>query len=145
MIETAFSRARPGNAFLSFEPRSVPKTRSSTDAALIGLEGSDLSDRFRHWRGLSGQRYLFSVFSLRSFTAIESCPRYGEAVVLAVARGEGGARRILWAGQTGSLPELVFDGDVMRDALARGANEVHMHLLAKDQVARETMIRDIAG
>ncbi len=143
MIEAVCSPARIGGSPPAFLACSVAAERP--DRSLAALAGSDLAGRFRHWQGASGRRYLFSVFSIRSADALEHCPRYEEAVVLAVARAEDGSPRAVWIGQTGSLPDLTFGSGPLQDAVAMGANEVHMHLLAKDQPARDAIVRDIAG
>lgn len=142
MIQAACSPVRR-DAPSPFPPRFVAAKRP--DMALAALAGSDLVARFRHWRGASGQRYLFSVFAVANEDALAQCPPYENAVMLAVARARDGSSRIVWAGQTGALPDLVFDGPLLQDAVAAGANELHMHLLAKDQPARDAIVADIAG
>ena len=116
-----------------------------TDRPLAGLAGSPLSGRFRHWCGLSGTRYLFSTFPLPSEAALDDVPRYAETVVLAVRRHEDGARTILMALDTGTVPDLIFEGRTMRDAVAAGANEVHMHLLTEDGPRRHAIVEDFGG
>ena len=115
------------------------------DRPLAGLAGSPLSGRFRHWCGLSGTRYLFSTFPIPSGTLLDEVPRYTEAVVLAVRRHHDGARTILMAADTGPVPDLVFDGQALRDAVASGANEVHMHFLTEDGTGRQAIVEDFGG
>ena len=88
MMDAAIDCASVGDLADTFGRGTVGSMRRNADAPLVGLEGSDLSARFRHWRGASGRRYLFSVFPLRSISASEGCPRYREAVILAVARSD---------------------------------------------------------
>ena len=112
------------------------------DQPLAGLAGSPLSDRFRHWSGLSGKRYLFSTFRLPARDPMADVPRYADTVVLAVRRREDGSRTILLVADTGPVPDLVFDGQSMREALASGANELHMHLLADRVASRQAIVND---
>jgi hypothetical protein len=131
---------------------SVP---AAQHAPLVGLAGSDLSQRFRWWRGVSGQRYMFSVFRLPpehcgagaagAVSRLDPIPRYDQAVVLAVACGSEGERRILYMGETGTLPDVVFCGEAMDQALCQGANEIHVHLLTEDAAARRIMLSDLKG
>lgn len=146
MIETACSPSCIDGAVAVFPYRSKATERRQASDPLRGLAGSDLAGRFRHWYGVSGRRYLFSVFAVHRTDWREDCPAYGEAIVLAVARDRSGDRRILWVGQTGVLSDLLFDGDAALEAvLTAGANEVHMHLLAKDRASRDAIILDITG
>ncbi len=116
---------------------------TSGDAPLAGLAGSALSGRFRHWRGASGQRYLFSVFPLDPTGSADDLPRFEDAVVLAVSRHDDGARHILAADETGVLPDLFFASAGFRHAVAGGANEIHVHLLTERAPERAAMIRDL--
>ncbi len=125
--------------------RSRPAIRPcGIDAPLAGLAGSDLSRRFRHWRGAGGRRYLFSVFPLDRPDAVDDMPRFADAVVLAVHR-HGEQRRILALDETGGLPDLFYFSTGFREAVAAGANEIHVHLLTEDPTARAAMLRDLAA
>ena len=110
-------------------------------APLAGLAGSPLARRFRHWRGASGKRHLFSVFPVGE--PREDAPRFAEAVVLAVGRDDAGVRRILAMDETGQLPELVYDSARFRDAIAAGADEIHVHLLTDSAEGRAALMRDL--
>ncbi len=110
---------------------------------LVGLAGSAVSSRFRHWRGASGRRYLFSVFPLDPIGSVDDLPRFEDAVVLAVSRRGDGGRRILAAEETGALPDLFFASVGFRNAIAGGANEIHVHLLTAHACGRAAMIRDL--
>jgi hypothetical protein len=99
--------------------------------ATAGIEGSlGLSS----WRGRSGQRYVVGV---RKVAEVDAEDLAG-AVLVAVRRDEAGVARVLdiacGAGERG--PWL----DAM---LARGASEVHVHLLAQDEAARRAVARDL--
>ena len=123
----------------------LPDRRSALNQPLVGLVGSDLSRRFLHWRGVSGRRYLFSIFPLHRATSIDEAPRFHDAVVLAVARDAAGERRILVADETGALPDLFYASAQLRDAVAAGANEIHVHLLTENNLGRAALLRDLDG
>lgn len=80
------------------------------------------------WRGLSGRRYVVSVYHPASV------PDYGDAVLIAVGRDRHGGRRILAVG-TGSPEPLA--------ALA-GCVEIHVHLLARDAGEKARLLADLA-
>ncbi len=118
---------------------------STVDAPLTGLAESELADRFRYWRGASGRRYLFSVFPVDGRRSLGDCPAYAQSVVMAVLRQADGRRRILHAGDTGHLPEAVLGGARLAAAMAAGANEIHLHLLAPETAARAAIVVDLMG
>ena len=117
--------------------------RPALNQPLVGLVGSDLSRRFLHWRGASGRRYLFSIFPVHRARSIDEASRFHDAVVLAVVRDAVGERRILVADETGPLPDLFYTSARLRDAVAAGANEIHVHLLAEGAAGRAALLRDI--
>lgn len=143
MVEMVCSPVRIGNSQPTFAACSVvPECWS---APLASLAESDLTGRFRHWHGVSGRRYLFSIFSVGDLAALDQCPRYEDTILLAVIRAEDGSRTVALAAPTGPLPDLVFEGEALRAAVAAGVNEIHMHLLARDEASRDAVMRDIAG
>lgn len=148
------SAPRPGSDRMGSPWRSTPvpwvasKGRSGFaegESALAGLAGSDLSRRFRHWRGISGRRHLFSVFPVRDAGTGGELPRFSDAVVLAVGPGPCGERRILMIDDTGADPGPFYDGARLRAALTAGADEIHVHLLTESRVGRAALIRDLAA
>lgn len=120
-----------------------PRPTAASAAPLAGLAGTDLSRRFRHWRGASGKRHLFSVFPVSEPAPGEEAPRFADAVVMAVGRDAAGTPRILALDETGPLPDLFYDSAPFRSALARGAEEIHVHLLAESPAARAAVLRDL--
>ncbi|RYC29131.1 hypothetical protein D3273_25590 [Lichenibacterium minor] len=126
-------------------PRPIAASAAPLAAPLAGLAGTDLSRRFRHWRGRSGRRHLFSVFPVGEPLPGEDAPRFADAVVMAVGRDAAGAPRILALDETGALPDLFYDSAPFRAALARGAEEIHVHLLADGPTARAAVLRDLDG
>lgn len=79
------------------------------------------------WRGLSGRRYIVSVYHPASV------PDYGDAVLIAVGRDRHGGRRILAVG-TGSPEPL---------AAIAGCTEIHVHLLARDAGEKARLLADL--
>ena len=128
-------------------PRAPGRSRvpsgPAAHAPLAGLAGTDLSRRFCYWRGASGHRYLFSVFRLGSRNVEERCPGFERAIVLAVAHRHDGEREIVSAGETGGEPQAYFESRGLQDAIAAGANEIHVHLLTRDLDARIAILRDL--
>ena len=112
----------------------------ASNAPLPGLAGSGLAGRFRHWHGASGRRYLFSVYP---FLGADLPALFEDAVVLAVRRGPGSERAVLHADETAVLPELYYANALFQDALRRGVNEIHVHLLTDDGAVRAAIVRDL--
>lgn len=81
---------------------------------------------FRAWRGCSGRRYVVSVYKPEAVPALEG------AVLIAVRRDGGGARRIVGIGTEGVLPPC-------------NADEIHVHLLAGTDIARAAVAADLVG
>jgi hypothetical protein len=83
-----------------------------------------LADRFRFWRGVSGRRYVCSVFSP------QSVPAYEPAVALYVRRGPAG-------------PSLIAVA-VGNEQPHAEADEVHVHLLRAGPDAATRALGDLA-
>lgn len=118
---------------------------AASAAPLAGLAGTDLARRFRHWRGASGKRHLFSVFPVGEPAPGEDAPRFADAVVLAVGRDAAGERRILAMDDTGPVPDLFYESAPFRAAVAAGADEIHVHLLTDTSAGRAALLRDLDG
>ena len=100
------------------------------DEAQIGL------DHYTFWRGVSGRRYLATIYSL------EDVPDYSEAIVLFVRREADGRRTAHHVEQV----EAPFTADrlsLLRQARAQGINEVHMHFLAQGPAQRRRVMLDL--
>ncbi len=100
-----------------------------SEAPLESLAGCPLAENFHSWLGKSGRRYI--------------CSDFADAVVMAVARGPDGSRRIVSACQCepGANP---YAREAFRiEALAGSAVEWHVHLLAMEAAERHAMIADI--
>jgi hypothetical protein len=105
---------------------------------LGALADTPLASRFCSWPGLSGRRYIFSVY-LGS-----ECPAFCHAVLLAAARDDAGRRQGLLVFDTGAFPEPALLR-AKRDLSAYGARlEFHLHLLASSAAEREFVLADLA-
>ena len=79
---------------------SATRAASSSLAALAGMP---ISSRFCSWIGLSGRRYVFSVYPA------SDCPAFRDAVLLAVVRDMTGPA-VVSVRETGAFPEPVVEG-----------------------------------
>src|SRR5215469_669556 len=88
-------------------PTSAPRTAAwiaplrgrkdkARGAALAALAGTPISSRFCSWIGLSGRRYVFSVYPG------SECPAFCDAVLLAAIRDMTGERRAVLVRDTGA-------------------------------------------
>jgi hypothetical protein len=90
--------------------------------------GSD--PRFWYWHGASGRKYIHSVYRP------DCCPPLPGAVFVAV-RMIAGMRVVV---SVGRFPPVLEGGARSR---FEGANEVHVHLLARDDGDAESILRDL--
>jgi hypothetical protein len=109
----------------------------SASAPLRALAGEAFAARFRSWRGVSGRRYIFSVFDR------QSCPAYEHVVAMIVARDVDGERRIMFIDDTGGFPDLTLAKAVTGIPAEREV-EFHFHLLATSRPERAAMIADLS-
>jgi hypothetical protein len=115
--------------------RSAGQDRGSALAALAGMP---FSSRFCSWVGLSGRRYVFSVYPAAT------CPAFCDAVLLAAIRDETGRRRVVSVRDTGAFPEPVV-AKAQRQLRAFGPGlEFHLHLLAASAAERAAAVADLA-
>ncbi len=117
--------------------RTLPQARFVANQALTSLADEKLAGRFRHWRGVSGRRYIFSLY------APECCPPYDDAVLIVAMRSADGLSRIAMICDTGSLPDLALVR--ARDVAATPGESVecHIHLLAASRAERDAVINDL--
>ena len=89
------------------------------------------------WQGASGQRYAHSIFNL-----IE-CPPLPKVAYALVRRDATGARQVLHiATGTSDAPNLNLARIRQRGAML-GANEVHVHALARTDDERQLVVCDL--
>ena len=111
------------------------KARGSSLAALAGLP---ISSRFCSWVGVSGRRYVCSVYRA------SDCPAFRDAVFLAVIRDMTGQQRVISVRETGAFPEPVV-AKAQRDLRAFGSGlEFHLHLLATSPAEQAATVADLA-
>ena len=107
-------------------------------SSLAALEGMPISSRFCSWVGLSGQRYVFSVYPA------SECPAFRDAILLAAIRDMTGQRRVISVRETGPFPEPVVE-KAQRELRAFGPGlEFHLHLLATSPAERAVTVADLA-
>lgn len=123
--------------------RAIRRADRHGNAALEGLAGGALAARFHAWRGSSGQRYVCSVFPVNAAEPDAGLPDFTEAVVIAAACAGDGRRHLvaLCQCETGANP-YARDSFII-EALAAGASEWHIHLLASEVTQRRAAIADI--
>ena len=111
---------------------------SRRGSSLAALDGMPISSRFCSWVGLSGRRYVFSVYPA------SECPAFRDAVLLAVVRDMTGQRRVVSVRETGPFPEPVVE-KVQRELRAFGPGlEFHLHLLPASPGEQDTTVADLA-
>ena len=107
-------------------------------SSLAALDGMPISSRFCSWVGLSGRRYVFSVYPA------SSCPAFCDAILLAAVRDMTGQRRIVLVRETGAFPEPVV-AEIQRELRAFGPGlEFHLHLRASSPTERAAAVADLA-
>lgn len=97
-------------------------------------EDLSFGERFWYWRGASGRNYIHSVYDARA------CPPLPGAVYVAVRR-EGATRRAL---ATGRFPNF-WDGSVdgVSDLVGAQADEIHVHLLSRNEREANMVSEDL--
>ena len=108
------------------------------EPALVCAEAA-FAQAFHYWRGISGLRYLNSVYSLIG------CPALPQANYILVRRYDDGRREALAFGQTKDDTATLNLAHLRHEGAKRGANEVHIHLLAATAEARLEVETDLAA
>lgn len=99
--------------------------------ALASLNSSELRARFYSWRGISGQRYVCSIFQADEQAVVQT---FSSAVVVGVANDRGVRRPVCVM----SAREVSSVGAASLGRI--GVNEWHVHFNFD-----ETRLRDIAA
>jgi hypothetical protein len=108
------------------------------DSSLAALAGTSISSRFCSWIGLSGRRYIFSVYQAAE------CPAFRDAILLAAVRDMTGQRRVVSVWETGAFPEPVV-AKAQHELRAYGPGvEFHLHLLTTSTAERRATVADLA-
>ena len=108
------------------------------DEALAVAREAGAALPLRAWRGRSGRRYVVSVYTLD-----EADDGYAGALLLAVARDAEGRRHLVAACESGAAAVSGYNGQWLCAARERGANELHIHLLAASKSARRSTLDDL--
>lgn len=108
----------------------------------VGAEGDRLGDHFRAWFGRSGRRYIVSVHALDG--ADPAC-EYDGALLFAVRRDAGGRSMLLEGRDSGEAGAAGRNERWITAMRQRGATELHVHLLARDPVARQRTLLDLTA
>jgi len=115
--------------------RETPPGTSPTGQALASLSTSDLRERFYSWRGLSGRRYICSVFSAAEAAVVSE---FTAAAVIGVAKAGAAQRPVCVM----SSREFHVWGDIgsREGAESHSVSEWHVHFGVDDEG-----LRDLAG
>lgn len=113
-------------------PRWVSADALARACSQIGFPHS-----FHYWRGASGNRYLHMVYSLIG------CPALPKANYILVRRHDDGSPAALTFGQTKDDAVSLNLAHLRHEGAKRGANEVHIHLLADTPEARDAVEADL--
>lgn len=105
----------------------------------FAMLGDDLA--FTAWRGVSGRRYVTSIYASASPEIAET----SEAIVVAVRRDR--------SGRAEPIGSAAFESDALSaerrswitEMVACGACEMHVHLLAESPAARRAVLDDLGG
>ncbi len=119
------------------DPADLGQWGPADEPALVCAEAA-FAQAFHYWRGASGRRYLHSVYSLIG------CPALPQANYILVRRHEDGRREALAFGQTKDDTATLNLAHLRHEGAKRGANEVHIHLLAETGEARHQVEADLA-
>ena len=134
-IEQSHGLSEPAPPWSAALNDRADETRGS---ALAALAGTPFASRFFSWAGLSGRRYVFSVYPA------PTCPAYCDAIMLAAVRDASGRRRVISVHDTGAFPEPVV-ARAEREHRAFGSRlEFHLYLLASSPEEREATVADLA-
>jgi hypothetical protein len=109
-----------------------PSQEPSLVEALLDRAGGVFS-----WQGASGKRYAHSIFSL-----IE-CPPLPKVAYALVRRDASGARHVLHIASGTSDAPTVNLARIRQRGATLGANEVHVHALARTDDERHLVVCDL--
>ena len=94
-------------------------------------QGFGDTERFWYWQGASGKKYIHSVY------AVGACPPLPGAIYVAVRR-IGNLRTVIAINRFAPFWDGTFSAHENVDA-----NEIHVHLLARDDVAANAILGDL--
>jgi hypothetical protein len=109
-----------------------------TPLALETIGLPDMAERFWYWQGQSGRKYIHSVYEL------DNCPPLPNAVYVAVKRS-GSLRIAVAVGRFQPFWDQPLGEDDITKLERLGADEVHVHLLARSPDLAESVRLDLAS
>lgn len=95
------------------------------------------AQQFQFWAGASGERYVHSVFSLIG------CPELPKAVYVLMRCDAQGRRSVLRIGRTEHDAPSLNLAEIRHRGAKLGANEVHVHFLARSTRQRRDVEADL--
>lgn len=130
-------QSRPSNMRMSTSSSAIQYI--NPNEPLVISNDAELENAFHFWQGVSGKRYIHSVYSI--FT----CPELPKANYVLVKRNEEGNCQAVAIGQTsktiGSL-NLAF---LRQQAAKLGANEIHINVMSRSDDERNMVRLDLLG
>jgi hypothetical protein len=93
-------------------------------------------ERFWYWKGFSGKSYIHSIYSRHS------CPPLPGAVYV-IVRHIHGVRRAIAVGRLPSFVEGSFFDVATHLTCIQPDDEIHVHLLARDNDIAVSVLRDL--
>lgn len=113
------------------------------NAPLGSLAGGSLASRFHAWWGVSGQRYICTVFAADPAEPDFGLPEFAEMIVLAVAYDSAGERRLLALRHMDADTDLAARRRFIESHWEAGATEWHVHLLSEGGRQRHAAAEDL--
>ncbi len=101
------------------------------------LNLNDIGHGFHYWDGLTGERYLHSVYSL------QDCPELPKANYIMVRKLDNGEAIPLFIGQTVADATSLNLAHIRQKASRLGANEIHIHVMTDTPTERDDVERDL--
>lgn len=112
--------------------------RNASHAAVtLSSEVCEREPQFHFWAGVSGRRYVHTVYELLT------CPEVPPANYLLVRRDRFGRRKVLAVGGLEHDAASLNLAELRQRGACLGANEVHIHYLAKTEHQRRLVELDL--
>lgn len=133
---------------LSVQSRSSNMRISTSEATveyinpnepLVISNDADLENAFHFWQGVSGKRYIHSVYSI--FT----CPELPKANYVLVKRDVDGRCQAVAIGQTSKTVGSLNLAFLRQQAARLGANEIHINVMSHSDEERNMVRLDLLG
>ncbi|MCF6198409.1 MAG: hypothetical protein L3J67_03255 [Hyphomicrobiaceae bacterium] len=103
----------------------------------VNLELFGFGHEFHYWQGLTGLRYLHSVYQL------QDCPELAKANYIMVRKLDNGDVVPLCIGQTVADAASLNLAHIRQKAARLGANEIHIHVLTDSHKQRDEVELDL--